>query len=102
MTFLAGAPDHGRGAVLQWHFPPPVQQPPSAPAIYEAAFPDLNPYSYPSTSQASGSAAAVSMQHQNGKHDSPKPQVRLRLKLLRAGIPCSHLTVFLGRLIKGE
>ena len=71
MTFLAGAPDHGRGAVLQRHIPPPVQQPPSAPAMYKAAFPDLNPYSYSSTSQAFGSAVAVSMQHQNGNITAP-------------------------------
>lgn len=81
MTFLAGPPNHGRGAVLERHIPQ-APQASSVPATYDAAFPDLNPYSYVPIAQASGSNAmpgAAPVQHQNGFNDGTEPRVRLSL-----------------------
>jgi hypothetical protein len=87
MTFLAGPPNHGRGAVMERHIPQ-APQASSAPATYDAAFPDLNPYSYVPIAQASGSNAtpgAEPVQHQNGFNNGTKP--RVRLSLCRVPIP---------------
>ena len=94
MTFLAGPPNYGRGAVLQRHIPR-TPEAPSVAVLSETAFPDLNPYSYVPLSQASGSGpkpATASLRHQNGVNGSTEPKVTFRATQLTHFIYSSLLT----------